>query len=118
MVALTTLLVLYTLFSNTSDVLPDTAYIKMIDVWFLHCILILFVIIIVHVVVEHQDKAGQRSAIGPLLRIKSNQAQISPEISPVSKGERLLGVFRVFLVPAELIIFNLVFWAVIVFSHK
>ncbi|ROT82856.1 putative ligand-gated chloride channel-like 3 isoform X1 [Penaeus vannamei] len=54
-VSLTTLLVLYTLFNNTSDALPPTAYVKMIDVWFFSCILLLFFVIISHVVVEHLE---------------------------------------------------------------
>lgn len=117
-VALTTLLVLYTLFNHTSDTLPDTAYIKMIDAWFLHCISVLFVIIIVHVVVEHLDKVGQGTAVRPVITIKSNSTQRGPEVAAVSKGERLLGVFRVFIVPLELVIFNTVFWAVLVLSDK
>ncbi|CAL4142636.1 unnamed protein product, partial [Meganyctiphanes norvegica] len=47
-VSLTTLLVMYTLFSNTIQILPKTSYVKMVDVWFLFCISILFFIIIFH----------------------------------------------------------------------
>ncbi|CAL4087398.1 unnamed protein product, partial [Meganyctiphanes norvegica] len=47
-VSLTTLLVMYTLFSNTIQLLPITSYVKMVDVWFLFCISILFIIIIFH----------------------------------------------------------------------
>ncbi|KAG7175378.1 Glutamate-gated chloride channel-like 5 [Homarus americanus] len=52
-VSLTTLLVLYTLSNTTSDALPITAYVKLIDVWFLYCISLLFFVILCHVVVEY-----------------------------------------------------------------
>ncbi|CAL4147923.1 unnamed protein product, partial [Meganyctiphanes norvegica] len=54
-VALTTLLVLYTLSVQTSSTLPTTAYIKMIDIWFFFCISLLFVIILLHVFIEYCD---------------------------------------------------------------
>nr|XP_027239125.1 glycine receptor subunit alpha-2-like [Penaeus vannamei] len=50
---LTTLLVLYTLFNQVSSDLPDTAYIKMIDMWFFFCIFLIFAVNILHVLVEH-----------------------------------------------------------------
>ncbi|XP_042856857.1 uncharacterized protein LOC122243372 [Penaeus japonicus] len=50
---LTTLLVLYTLFNQVSTNLPDTAYIKMIDMWFFFCIFLIFAVNILHVLVEH-----------------------------------------------------------------
>ncbi|KAK4314734.1 hypothetical protein Pmani_013987 [Petrolisthes manimaculis] len=54
-VSLTTLLVLYTLFSQTSSSLPNTSYVKMIDVWFFVCICILFIIILFHIYIEKLD---------------------------------------------------------------
>lgn len=114
--ALTTLLVLYTLFNHTSDDLPDTAYIKMIDVWFLHCISILFIIIIIHVVVEHLDKGA---VVRPVINVKSStQPQKTHTEAVVSRGERLLGLFRVIFVPIELVVFNIVFWMILVLSPK
>ncbi|XP_076058502.1 uncharacterized protein LOC143035517 [Oratosquilla oratoria] len=53
MVSLTTLLVFYTLFNQVSSVLPSTAYIKVIDLWFFMCMSLLFFIIITHVVVDN-----------------------------------------------------------------
>ncbi|CAL4120969.1 unnamed protein product, partial [Meganyctiphanes norvegica] len=59
-VSLTTMLVMYTLFSQTAQVLPRTSYVKMVDIWFLFCISILFFIIIFHFVTsfyyEKQDE--------------------------------------------------------------
>ena len=45
MVALTSLLVLACLFSQISSDLPHTAYLKMIDIWFMSCIIIDFIMI-------------------------------------------------------------------------
>nr|XP_053643778.1 gamma-aminobutyric acid receptor subunit beta-like [Cherax quadricarinatus] len=76
-VSLTTLLVLYTFFNQTSSSLPQTAYVKMIDVWFFFCTLLLFVIIMVHVIVEGlETEAVVR--IGPLRRKQG--IRISAEI--------------------------------------
>ncbi|XP_068203016.1 uncharacterized protein [Palaemon carinicauda] len=52
-VALTTLLVLYTMFDQVSSNLPDTAYIKMVDLWFFFCIFLIFSITLVHIAVEY-----------------------------------------------------------------
>ncbi|XP_018022095.2 glycine receptor subunit alpha-2-like [Hyalella azteca] len=55
MTALTTLLVMATLFSQTSAALPKTSYFKMVDVWLLFCIFTTFIVIVFHVLVERSD---------------------------------------------------------------
>nr|XP_053628974.1 uncharacterized protein LOC128686190 [Cherax quadricarinatus] len=50
--ALTSLLVLATLFTQVSASLPKTSYFKMVDVWLLFCILLNFLIIIWHTVID------------------------------------------------------------------
>ncbi|XP_018013295.2 uncharacterized protein LOC108670342 [Hyalella azteca] len=52
MTALTALLVVATLFTQVSSSLPKTSYFKMVDVWLLFCIGIIFVIIIFHSVID------------------------------------------------------------------
>ncbi len=47
MVALTTMLVMYTLYQSTSSTLPQTPYLKMIDVWLLAGLIIPFLVFIV-----------------------------------------------------------------------
>ena len=64
MVAVTTLLVLYTLFTSTSDDLPKTAEIKMLDVWFFFCILLLFIIIVLHVFVDYAINRASKQLHG------------------------------------------------------
>ena len=58
---LTTMLVMYTLFSQVSSGLPDTAYIKMLDMWFFFCIFLILSIIVLHVTVEHLQEGSAAS---------------------------------------------------------
>lgn len=56
MTALTSLLVLATLFTQVSASLPKTSYFKMVDIWLLFCILLIFLIIIFHTIIDlHVD---------------------------------------------------------------
>ena len=85
MVSLTSMLVMYTLFQSHSNSLPQTAYIKMIDVWFLHGLVIPFMVFILEIATEmahaHQrrqkDKKKHKSRKMDKVRDKSN------DISPV-----------------------------------
>ena len=54
MTALTSLLVLATLFTQVSASLPKTSYFKMVDIWLLFCIIIIFFIIIFHTIIDLQ----------------------------------------------------------------
>ncbi|KAF2363407.1 Low-density lipoprotein (LDL) receptor class A repeat [Trinorchestia longiramus] len=120
-VSLTTLLVLYTLFSQTSSSLPRTAHIKMIDMWFFFVISVLFVIIILHVVIER---------IGDDLFIKSTTVKdfqskgsfpsrwwgsISKALEiPSDAPEKVLFVARVYVIPLIVIPVIIAFWVVMV----
>ncbi|CAL4066552.1 unnamed protein product, partial [Meganyctiphanes norvegica] len=52
MMSITTLLVLYTLFQQISDTLPNTSYIKSLEIWFFFAIVFIFSQVIVHVAVD------------------------------------------------------------------
>ncbi|XP_068230941.1 uncharacterized protein [Palaemon carinicauda] len=52
MVSLTSLLVLSSLFTQTSQSIPKTAYLKLIDLWFVVIIIFVFVIVLVLVIIE------------------------------------------------------------------
>ncbi|KAK4325477.1 hypothetical protein Pmani_000420 [Petrolisthes manimaculis] len=54
MTALTALLVLATLFTQVSASLPKTSYFKMVDIWLLFCIMLIFFIIIFHTIIDLQ----------------------------------------------------------------
>ena len=52
MVTLTSMLVMYTLFQSISDSMPPTAYLKLLDVWFIFGLIMPFIIFIVEVAWE------------------------------------------------------------------
>ncbi|XP_063611585.1 uncharacterized protein LOC134785226 [Penaeus indicus] len=134
-VSVTTLLVLYTLFNNTSDSLPPTAYIKMIDVWFFACILLLFAVIVTHVYVEHLENGvagGAGGGRGPSAGVVG-VAPAAWEKGPVwaeMNGKRekrrwwgrlrawtetplgVLRAMRSFVVPVAVAVFMVVYWTV------
>ena len=51
-VSLTALLVLATLFTQVTQTTPKTAYLKLLDYWFVSCIFIDFIIVLVHVTIN------------------------------------------------------------------
>lgn len=57
-VALTSLLVLATLFSELVGGLPKTSYLKLIDVWFLGCIVASFLMVMCLVIIDKRKKEG------------------------------------------------------------
>ena len=52
MVALTAMLVMYTLYQSLSDSLPQTAYLKMIDIWLFSGLILPFIIICILIVLD------------------------------------------------------------------
>lgn len=101
-VSLTTLLVLYTFFNQASSSLPNTAYIKMIDVWFFFCTILLFFIILIHVVVECLDTESVVH-VNPLFLKQS----------PYVTAETLLRVVRLVVVPVIVLVFGCVYWTIL-----
>ena len=72
MVALTSMLVMYTLYQSISETLPHTAYMKMIDIWLFCGLIFPFVIICAltmldHMIIKENDKitsiAGENKQI-------------------------------------------------------
>lgn len=83
MVSLTALLVLATLFSQITQTTPSTAYLKLLDVWFVSCILIDFLIVMFHVAInwirikeEEEDEQSRR-----ITKVISYKAAIFPKSS-------------------------------------
>ncbi|XP_045122759.1 uncharacterized protein LOC123511169 [Portunus trituberculatus] len=102
-VSLTTLLVLYTFFNQASASLPKTAYIKMIDVWFLSCTILLFLVIMIHVSVECLEKESVTS-VHPM----------SKKRQPCITAEGLLRLVRLVVTPIVIVIFGSVYWVIMV----
>ncbi|XP_037783103.1 uncharacterized protein LOC119579386 [Penaeus monodon] len=55
--SLTSLLVMATLFTQASSSLPKTSYFKMVDVWLLSSIFFIFIIIVLHTVIDRAREA-------------------------------------------------------------
>ena len=62
MVSLTALLVLATLFTQITETTPTTSYLKLLDVWFVACILINFSIVIILVSINAQRMRENHAA--------------------------------------------------------
>ncbi|CAL4182703.1 unnamed protein product, partial [Meganyctiphanes norvegica] len=68
MVALTSLLVEAAFFTQTSASIPKTAYLKFVDIWFVFCIIFMFLITVLLVIINklHEDeKTGKLTHISP-----------------------------------------------------
>ena len=63
MVSLTSMLVIYTLYQSISDKLPQTAYLKMIDIWLLFCLSMPFLVFMLLVISQN---VGRRNEIGKI----------------------------------------------------
>lgn len=101
--SLTTLLVLYTFFNQASNSLPKTAYIKMVDVWFLYCTILLFLVIMVHVSVECLEKSSI-TAVHP--QGKKRQ--------PFLTAEGVLRLVRLVVAPIAVVSFGCAYWVIMV----
>ena len=85
MTALTSLLVLATLFTQVSASLPKTSYFKMVDIWLLFCIFVIFFIILFHTVIDLQVDYGDSFLKGqPMLR-KEGIPSLTPVMTIDSK---------------------------------
>lgn len=104
-VSLTTLLVLYTLFSNISSALPVTAYVKMIDMWFFSSISLLFLITMIHVLTEYLGERQRKIKVHPAVRLNSSSVAVTPE--------RVIVTMRVFVVPLIIVVLNIVYWVLL-----
>lgn len=112
--SLTTLLVLYTLFSNMSRSLPSGAAIKLIDIWFFVIIFLLFVNILIHIFVD--DKAPETAnKIFVKESISSNTISV---ITPqTSRSVKFLKVYRLVGLPVIVVLFNILFWSAVFLEY-
>ena len=121
-VSLTTLLVLYTLFSQTSENLPRTSYIKMVDIWYMSVISLLFLIIVFHMIVEFIDRHKVKIIPFQPPKVSSKDSKFKAHFSnffqppdeknedPHATAEHLMKIARYCVVPAIFVVFNATFW--------
>lgn len=82
MVSLTSLLVLAALFSQTSQSIPKTAYLKHIDVWYIVLITIDFLIIIILVIIENLR----------MMESPSSSSRMFVQVAPASEYKDQKGI--------------------------
>ncbi|XP_071530778.1 glycine receptor subunit alpha-3-like [Panulirus ornatus] len=104
--SLTTLLVLYTLFSNLSSSVPHTAAIKLIDIWFFFIILLIFMNIMMHIFIEF------------VVLLPKKTHRVVPIHQSVLRAEKVMCFYRFFVFPPVFSIFNLVFWSIVFLDNK
>ena len=82
MVALTAMLVLYTLFQSISENMPPTAYLKLLDIWLIFGLILPFIIFIIEVsweLMKQMDCDVVRS-MDPLLKSGKTKCKIAVQI--------------------------------------
>ena len=85
MTALTAQLVLATLFTQVSTSLPKTSYFKMVDIWLLFCIMLIFFIIIFHTIIDlNLDYSDGSFTSNAFPKISSGTQGIT-RVSPINK---------------------------------
>ena len=56
--ALTILLVVYTMYQSVQDSLPKTAYLKLIDIWLMFCLFVPFLVFLIQLMTKVSIKKG------------------------------------------------------------
>lgn len=100
MVALTTMLVLAAFFTQTSNTIPKTSYLKLVDVWYLVLICQVFAIIVSLVYVENLRLRLDLNKV----HVTSHQRNLTFHLSS-QKANRFCLVFYSFVTVAILVIF-------------
>lgn len=102
--ALTTLLVLYTLFANFSRSVPQTDVVKLVDIWFFFIIMLLFLNIMIHIFVDYV------ALLHPRIKGVAPKGHSVGDIAYIA--EKFLKIYRLFVFPGIFLIFNVIFWIV------
>ncbi|KAK4319126.1 hypothetical protein Pmani_009956 [Petrolisthes manimaculis] len=92
MVALTSLLVLATLFAQASSSLPKTSYFKMVDIWLLFCVGITFLVIIFHVLIDNRFVTEMSTTNNKGQQQQQQQSKVKAFHDPTGFREVLLGL--------------------------
>ncbi|XP_069173660.1 uncharacterized protein [Procambarus clarkii] len=115
MTTLTALLVLATLFAQASETLPKTSYGKMVDVWLLFCIVMSFIIIIFHTMIDQSlnkaevfPPAAPTKVCPPLVNSLTPPDTTSLTVS--SKSLILISRSSLIVIFA---VFNIIYWSYI-----
>jgi hypothetical protein len=88
--ALTIMLVMYTMYQSISQSLPQTAYLKFIDIWLMFCLMVPFFVFVVQVLLKigmiNKKKEEENNASRPtkIKSIKENIKKILVLLVPLT----------------------------------
>lgn len=106
MVPLTTMLVMYTLYDSISDSMPNTAYLKFIDIWLLYALILPFITFVIEVIaklihyyytnqtkecpnasldVSEKEEFRETCINGRIVMVKTTKSQNIRKVHPESK---------------------------------
>ncbi|XP_059089598.1 uncharacterized protein LOC131885543 [Tigriopus californicus] len=92
MVSLTGMLVMTTLFLNTSSTLPKTSYFKMIDIWMVFGLLLPFLEVVLHTVTEYRRRDPRYRPPFEEIRAPScTPIEINPGHAKCKNNARMMG---------------------------
>ncbi|XP_047736394.1 glycine receptor subunit alpha-2 [Hyalella azteca] len=125
MTALTSLLVLATLFTQVSASLPKTSYFKMVDIWLLFCIFAIFLIIAFHAVIDNYIDYGSSINSGghyeTMVTAWTNKDEIKTvkEILRTGTDGVMANKLHIWIVASKVVtfflsaVFNFVYWGLL-----
>ena len=100
MVTLTSMLVIYTLYQSITANLPQTSYMKMIDVWIATCLIVPFIIIAIHITLDH------------MILKESDQVMVINKKEDNKHNSKKFLTFMQILLPFTVGIFCIVYWII------
>ena len=101
-ISLTVMLVLYTLFQSISSNMPPTAYLKLLDIWLIFCLVITFLICVFQITWEliKENEANEVKPMYPVTKSIKYKCKITCQIGiPVLSG--LFAMIYVLLVSSK-----------------
>lgn len=103
MVALTSMLVMYTLYQSISATLPQTAYLKMIDYWLLGGLIIPFIVFNILIVIDILVLQNRNQVVDKYVSEQPTSINV--------KAKKILTFFRI-AIPVSTIIIILIYWSI------
>ena len=122
MVSLTSMLVMYTLYQSIAVSLPQTAYLKMIDVWLLFGLMMPFFVFLLEVffelIIEIVDKK-KKEENDKVKSISHSSFDFSRSLKEVKAGFQISKVkkFCQIFIPVATIGFIIIYWSVALFHY-
>ena len=117
-VNLTCMMVLSTLYISVSNSLPNTAYVKYVEIWLLGSLMYPFTIVIIHTFVQIYKKEEDLEIETKIINLRNdgekfkNKSNWSKRITVQNKKKAEIGlIFAKYIIPILAIMFSLVYWA-------